>query len=275
MEFVRRATIRLLACLCVGMFAAAEAEANSLVFRIPDVVVQTDGAAPFAGSISALLDLTGDYVTNPPSVSSLNVAFELSGQPAGVAFGTPQDPTANRLIPSGVPFSGATQLPHVIRFAKDSGAPVPAVDGALMVTVPFTLAAGIATGSYPVRFITGNELGSGNAVALPLTLVDGSITVVSTGPFAAGDYNRNGVVDAADYGLWRKSMGQSGTGLAADGNGNNLIDAGDFSIWKANFGHSAFSALGSAFVPGIPEPATWQLLALAVAMLITGSRPIR
>jgi hypothetical protein len=269
---VGQVTRRLLACTLVGMFATASAEATSLNFKLSDVVVQADGTQATSGSLNALLDLTGDYVAHPPNVSSLNVAFELNGHPAGVAFGAPQDPAANRLIPNGVPFAGATQLPHVVRFAKDAGAPVQAVDGALMVTVPFTLAAGITAGSFPVRFITGNELGSGNAVALPITLVDGSITVVPAGPFIMGDYNRNGLVDAADYGLWRKTMGQSGIGLAADGNGNNLVDAVDYSVWRAHFGHSA---IGSALVPGIPEPATWRLLAVAIMMLLSGRHTSR
>ena len=34
----------------------------------------------------------------------------------------------------------------------------------------------------------------------------------------AGDYNLDGIVDAADYVVWRKTLGQSGTDLAADGN---------------------------------------------------------
>ena len=234
---VGQAAMRLLVCTFVGMFTTAIAEATSLNFKLSDVIVQTDGSHSTSGSINALLDLTGGYVAHPPNVSSLNVAFELNGHPAGVAFGAPQDPAATRLIPNGVPFAGATQLPHVVRFAKDAGAPVQAVDGALMVTVPFTLAAGITAGSFPVRFITGNELGSGNAVVLPITLVDGSITVVPAGPFIMGDYNGNGLVDAADYGLWRKTMGQTGIGLAADGNSNNLVDAGDYSVWRSNFGH--------------------------------------
>ena len=49
-----------------------------------------------------------------------------------------------------------------------------------------------------------------------------------------GDYNRNGTVDAADYTVWRDSMGSSD--MAADGNANNAIDAGDLKIWQANLG---------------------------------------
>ena len=35
-----------------------------------------------------------------------------------------------------------------------------------------------------------------------------------------GDYNQNGFVDAADYVVWRDTLGQMGAGLAADGNNN-------------------------------------------------------
>ena len=35
-----------------------------------------------------------------------------------------------------------------------------------------------------------------------------------------GDYNKNGIVDAADYVVYRKTLGQTGAGLPADGNGN-------------------------------------------------------
>ena len=50
-----------------------------------------------------------------------------------------------------------------------------------------------------------------------------------------GDYNHNGVVDAADYTLWRASL-ESTTNLAADGSG--MIDSGDYDVWKANFGRT-------------------------------------
>src|SRR5262249_6702838 len=43
--------------------------------------------------------------------------------------------------------------------------------------------------------------------------IDG--TLIITVP---GDYDGNGVVDAADYVMWRQQAGQTGAGLAADGN---------------------------------------------------------
>ena len=57
----------------------------------------------------------------------------------------------------------------------------------------------------------------------------------------AGDYNGNGVVDAADYSIWRDTLGQVGAGLLADGNHNNTIDAGDYDVWKSNFGMTSGS----------------------------------
>ncbi len=54
-----------------------------------------------------------------------------------------------------------------------------------------------------------------------------------------GDYNHDGVVDAADYLLWRLTLGQSGNNLAADGNNNRQIDDGDYDVWRARFGSVA------------------------------------
>ena len=81
----------------------------------------------------------------------------------------------------------------------------------------------------------------------------------------AGDYNANGAVDAADYSVWRNSLGQIGSTLAADGNGNGRIDSGDYTVWKTNFGKTGGS--GSVdLLPfaTVPEP---ESLLLAAAML--------
>ena len=94
----------------------------------------------------------------------------------------------------------------------------------------------------------------------------GVLSVVSPG--LPGDYNNNGVVDAADYTVWRDTLGQTGGGLAADGNNNGSIDDGDYTVWKTNFGHHAPGAGSSANASAnaaVPEPATIVLLIFAVA----------
>ena len=78
-------------------------------------------------------------------------------------------------------------------------------------------------------------------------------------PCITGDYNCDGKVDAADYTVWRDSLGLSGPGLPADGNGDGTVDAADLAVWNANFG-----AMAMAPATSIPEP-TAGLLALLAA----------
>lgn len=82
----------------------------------------------------------------------------------------------------------------------------------------------------------------------------------------AGDYSRNGVVDAVDYTIWRDTLGRTGSGLAADGNGNNQIDSGDYTIWKTNFGDSGAGAATTAVQP-VPEPSAVIYVAIAWAAI--------
>jgi hypothetical protein len=85
-----------------------------------------------------------------------------------------------------------------------------------------------------------------------------------------GDYNHNGVVDGADYVVWRNTLGQTGGGLAADGNGNNQVDSGDFNIWRAHFGQTAGSGSGEAGL-AVPEPAIATVV-LAGVVAVIGQR---
>jgi hypothetical protein len=59
------------------------------------------------------------------------------------------------------------------------------------------------------------------------------------GPILLGDYNGNSVVDAADYVIWRKTLGmQVALFAGADGSGNGEIDTADYDVWRGNFGAS-------------------------------------
>ena len=81
----------------------------------------------------------------------------------------------------------------------------------------------------------------------------------------SGDYNEDGFVDAADFTVWRDSLGSTND-LAADGNNNGVIDAADLVLWQNFFGNSAadFSNFN-----GVPEPSSW-VLALASLALVLG-----
>ena len=82
-----------------------------------------------------------------------------------------------------------------------------------------------------------------------------------------GDYNSNGVVDAADYTKWRDTLGQTGSGLAADGNGDNVVNQLDYTYWKTRFGNTSGS--GSSLVQSganVPEPSVLASVCLALLM---------
>ena len=91
-------------------------------------------------------------------------------------------------------------------------------------------------------------------------------------PSLPGDYNRNGVVDAADYIVWRNTRGQSvAPGSGADGSGNGSVGTEDYAYWRARFGMAGASGAGSAAL--VPEPAGG--LILVIGGLIAAGRRSR
>jgi hypothetical protein len=116
-------------------------------------------------------------------------------------------------------------------------------------------------GQYYVRV-------NGSTSVVQLYQLDLSATSMAF--FTAGDYNQNGVVDAADYTVWRDSLGQQGSGLAADGSQNNVVDDDDYLVWKANFGQVNGSGSGggalspTAAAAPVPEPSCLMLSILVL-----------
>lgn len=91
-----------------------------------------------------------------------------------------------------------------------------------------------------------------------------------------GDYNGNGIVDAADYTVWRDTTSQSPTaGTGADGNASGTIDVGDYDFWKTRFGNAAPGSASVAGAYNVPEPSSASriLLAVAVAALRFRGKP--
>jgi T5SS/PEP-CTERM-associated repeat protein len=74
--------------------------------------------------------------------------------------------------------------------------------------------------------------------------VDGSIRVV-----LPGDFNENGVVDGADYVVWRKGLGTT-------------YVASDYNVWRTHLGGTA-SGGAAAAASALPEPATALLVCMA------------
>lgn len=78
----------------------------------------------------------------------------------------------------------------------------------------------------------------------------GILSVTSGG--VPGDYNNNGLVDGADYTLWRE-----GGPLANEADTPGVVDDADYTQWRARFGNTSGSGLGGG---SVPEPAGATLL---------------
>jgi hypothetical protein len=99
----------------------------------------------------------------------------------------------------------------------------------------------------------------------------GTVTYVTGTTGVAGDYNNNGIVDAADYVLWRK-----GGTLQNEGRSVGNADQQDYNFWKARIGAaSSGSGLASAAMSSVPELSPAGLIIFAIISLAVGCRRYR
>lgn len=76
---------------------------------------------------------------------------------------------------------------------------------------------------------------------------------VASLPGSDGDFNGDTIVDAADYGVWRKGLGTTYTQT-------------DYDVWRTHFGQGTSAAANSS-ATGIPEPASTTLFSFAAMMV--------
>ena len=85
-----------------------------------------------------------------------------------------------------------------------------------------------------------------------------------------GDYNNNGVVDAADFTIWQDTLG-SLLDLRADGDGNGVIGQADYLVWENGFGvivpASPTASAASSTTMAIPEPESLTLCFVILILL--------
>jgi autotransporter-associated beta strand protein len=115
----------------------------------------------------------------------------------------------------------------------------------------------------------GLVLSALDADQFDLHVYNNAVVLKSIAPELAGDYNLDGIVDAADYTVWRNTLGWTNV-LLADGNHNGMVDYADYLVWKLNFG-STESAQAAATDAAVPEPSSVGLLAGLLAMVIASS----
>ena len=83
-----------------------------------------------------------------------------------------------------------------------------------------------------------------------------------------GDYNNDRVVNAADYALWRKSVGTNNI-LLNDAIGGT-IDDDHYNQWRANFGKTIASGGSGASL--VPELGTALLMLTAAVVVMFAAR---
>lgn len=76
-----------------------------------------------------------------------------------------------------------------------------------------------------------------------------------------GDFNGDGLVNAADYTVYRDNDGGDESVLNGAGDGSGTVDAGDYTVWASNYGDGAPVMSAAA----VPEAATLSLACLTIA----------
>jgi autotransporter-associated beta strand protein len=228
-----------------------------------DVGATTGGAMQLNGGLLKVVNITGD-LTNAGGTYSPGASPALS-----TVGGNLHENGGTLLVEIGgtTAGSGFDQL-HVSGTASLGGLlSVQLLSGftpSLGQTFQFLTADGGLNGTFSNLILPA--LGVGKAWRLVYGANDLKLTIVAPGDVnPTGDYNGDGVVDAADYMVWRSSLGST-TNLAADGNGNGSIDPGDYDVWKSNFGHKSSGGAGSA--AGVPEPTTLSLVLSATLAIL-------
>jgi hypothetical protein len=179
---------------------------------------------------------------------------------------------SNSIGPAFTSLQSPTEIPWALNVPMNTGDWVNAAR-----LVSGTFAAGVTP-----AFVAGStgQVFSTTPPALNNTFtnpVAATITSIVRTNFVVGnaDYNNNGIVDAADYVLWRNANGTSvSPGTSPDGNGDGLVNNLDYDLWRSHFGLASGAGSGGSVSTGaIPEPATFGLLLIgALAFSLTFAR---
>jgi len=82
-----------------------------------------------------------------------------------------------------------------------------------------------------------------------------------------GDFNNDGVINAADFTVWQDNLGLSSSALNGNGSGAATVVQADYLLWKTNFEALATGPEGTT---AVPEPTT-----LLLALLALVAAPLR
>jgi endonuclease I len=219
-----------------------------------------DGNDTFNVSLNVLDHMTPSF-TSPSSLTSKTLDF------GNIAIGS-STPTLNFNVfdlnstvgsTANMDFDSFTPSGNSSAFTTNLGASAGSLQIAAGTSQTFAASLNLAsvgtfTAVYTLNFSDENITGAQNkSVSLTLT---GKVRL-------AGDFNNDGLVDASDYIVWQRSLGQSVASAysGADGDGDMTIDSADFDVWRANFGRTVpGSGSGISLATQVPEPTVVWLL---------------
>ena len=251
-EGPRSANVAAVFVVLVGMLqpiATANAQQNSTATPLNGSPHQELG---FGASVDAPLNLLVDKTTGHLTITnpSTGTTYDVNGYEV--------------LSPLGTLSPGGWRVPE--GWNKSGGAS------------PMGILAGSFLGS--ILLPPGDQLGLGQAYDLGVFADDLTFRIhnsagglsIGTVEYVAsagvtGDYNGNGVVDAADYTVWRAYL-DTPFQLANEGGGATpgTVTQEDYDTWKSNFGMVAGAGLGVG--QSVPEPGAALLALFAAAPLL-------
>lgn len=150
---------------------------------------------------------------------------------------------------------------------------------AVAYNIDLTSAAALQNVTTPVEFrlyAWGGTNAAGTFSINDFTF-DGAVAQTSGTTAFAGDYNGDGVVDAADFVTYAKAVTSGGT-LLNETASPGVVDSADYDTWRQNFGNTQSVGGGAGLHSGgveVPEPTPLALLVAAVLFIGAGTQARR
>lgn len=217
--------------------------------------VDGSGATPTLGTRSSRLNLKLDAAPSltagvPASLGLFDVDFDQTDLATGTITGT-GDVDGDGIFNDDRVFSNANAAnPLDVSAAYYPGSVVSAVFGGTKYNWTISYS-GVITWSDADNSVIQSISGSGGSDVVLIGLSTESFGV-------PGDYNGNGVVDAADYVLWR-----NGGPLQNEVDAPGTVNAADYAAWRTRFGNTSGAGV-SIRAAAVPEPHLFVLCLLGL-----------
>jgi fibronectin-binding autotransporter adhesin len=205
-----------------GMHSGGRLEADAVV---GDLVNLSGVVAPHVGV--GVMTISGDY----DQAANATLEIELGGVDA--------DQFDAIAIAGEATLNGTLEVALLNSFTPAAGDLFTVLDS------------GVVSGAFATVDFTAASLPAGLEWRVDYYADRVDLQVIEAAPALAGDYNSDGVVNAADYTVWR------------DGNSPDSSRAG-YDLWVDNYGATTATATFNTAPQAVPEPAS------AIALLLAG-----